>query len=38
MATSVGREKMRLAAFDGPFLKNFYKRKNLEKFFTQAAL
>jgi len=31
MATGVGREKMRLAAFDGPFSKNFYERKNFAK-------
>ena len=31
MATGVGREKMRLAAFDGLFPKTFYRRKNLAK-------
>jgi len=29
MATGVGREKMRLAAFDGPFSKTPYRLKNL---------
>ena len=31
MATGVGREKMRLAAFDGPSPKTPCKRKNLAK-------
>jgi len=31
MATGVGRGKMQLAAFDGPFPKTPYERKNLAK-------
>jgi len=31
MATGVGRGKMQFAAFDGPFPKNPYRRKNLAK-------
>jgi len=31
MATGVNREKMQLAAFDGPSPKNPYRRKNLAK-------
>jgi len=31
IATGVGRRKMRLAAFDGPFRQTHYRRKNLAK-------
>jgi len=33
MATAFGRGKTQLAAFDGPYLKNLYKRQNLAKIF-----
>jgi len=33
MATGVGREKMRLAAFDDPLTKTFYRRKTFAKIF-----
>jgi len=33
MATGAGRKKMQFAAFDGLFLKTFYKRKKFAKVF-----
>jgi len=38
MATRVGKGKIQLAAFDGPFPKTPYRRKNLAKIFYASRV
>jgi len=38
MAKGVGLVKMQLTAFDGPFQKTFYRRKNLAKIFDASQV